>query len=82
MQMFGTKDANFIALYALDQSLIAKLRGEYPTMDVLFVDQSQYANRIAETRYELALRCIDRFVQEPVLAGEHYVVKRVGLASK
>ncbi len=77
LQMFGSRQTNVVGLYALSDHLTASLYIHDPKMDLLFVDQSEYANELTERRYESSLRCLDRLRQQPVLVGEEYVLKRV-----
>lgn len=82
LQMFGSRQTGAIGLYALNSDLIAGLRGRDLTMNLLFIDQSQYANRLTQARYAPALQCLDRLPEKPLLAEEHYVLKQFAIASQ
>jgi hypothetical protein len=77
VQIFGSRQTKAIGLYALNNDLMTGLREQHPSLSLLFIDQSEYGNPLAETRYASSLKCLDGFSQQPVLVGEQYVLKRI-----
>lgn len=74
IQMFNSEETRVVGLYAIDESLLRRLRKERTALKLLSVGQSQYANTIANERYEGAIQCLSTLPRQTVFASPDFSV--------
>ena len=79
VQILSPESTRVLGLYAIDDKLMQILRTEHPTLNLLYLRQSQYNNDVANERYARARGYLDSFPQYPLCREEGYSVVEIAL---